>query len=109
MMFYKVCCPTCNHANTIDIFRSKYTIRCPKCDSAISIDGNLAYWIELVIFTPIYFIVMALGEVVLDAFMVTNISHWYLYLIVILVGYIFHGFAFSKLASISVIEEEKST
>jgi hypothetical protein len=88
------------------MFRSKFSTQCEKCNSTLLIDGKLAYWIELVAFIPIYLLVAALGEVVIERFLGIRATYWHVYPFVIVSAWVFHGFAFPKLSSITVSDKQ---
>ena len=103
-MFYKIKCPVCGAANSIGIFRSKFSTKCCECESKLFIDGRMANWIELFMFIPIYLVVVALGEAIIGKYFGVRASYWHLYPFLMVVAWIFHGFAFPKLMSVTPAE-----
>lgn len=105
-MFYKIKCPHCGRPNPFGMFRNRFRIQCDQCSTIFQVDGGAGYWVELVLFIPIYLFVAAFVESVGRKWLGIAVTYWHVLPIVVVAAWVFHGIAFPKLASVIELTEQ---
>jgi hypothetical protein len=101
-MFYRITCPVCGTTNRLSFVRLSQVLTCSKCKSTLSVSSSSSYWVEVLLFIPIYFLVASLVDGASVRWRGTPATYWEVFPFVVLAAVLFHGVVAPLMSSIKV-------